>query len=104
VRFRPEDAALKVPHMGWNEVRHTAGKRHAVLRDVPDGAEFYFVHSYYLRPADPANVLATAEHGVTFPAIIGQRNLLATQFHSEKSGPLGLAILNNFAVWNGDAC
>ncbi len=103
-RFRPDDPALKVPHMGWNEVSQVAGKQHPVLRGVPDGTEFYFVHSYYLRPADPAAVLATAEHGVAFPAIIGQRNLIATQFHSEKSGPVGLAILRNFAAWNGDAC
>ena len=101
-RFRPEQAALKVPHMGWNEVR--VHKEHPVLRGVPDGAEFYFVHSYYLRPADPANVYATSDHGVTFPAIIGQRNLIATQFHSEKSGPVGLAILRNLAGWDGAAC
>ncbi len=103
-RFRPDDTALKVPHMGWNEVNQVVGKDHPVLRGVPDGSEFYFVHSYYLRPADSAAVLATTEHGVTFPAIIGQRNLIATQFHSEKSGPVGLSILRNFAAWNGDAC
>jgi len=101
-RFRPNDAALKVPHMGWNEV--SVVKDHPVLRGVPDGAEFYFVHSYYLRPADAANVYATSDHGVTFPAIIGQRNLIATQFHSEKSGPVGLAILSNFAGWSGSPC
>jgi glutamine amidotransferase len=103
-RFRPDDPALKVPHMGWNAVRQTPGAAHPVLAGVPDGAEFYFVHSYYLRPADPANVLATAEHGVIFPAIIGQRNLVATQFHSEKSGPVGLTILQNFAAWDGAPC
>jgi glutamine amidotransferase len=103
-RFRPADTALKVPHMGWNEVRLVAGRRHRVLAGVPDGAEFYFVHSYFLRPDDPHCVLATAEHGVTFPAIIGQRNLVATQFHSEKSGPVGLMILKNFAAWNGEIC
>ena len=103
-RFRPNDPALKVPHMGWNEVRQAAGLGHPVLRGVPNGAEFYFVHAYYLCPADPASVLATAEHGVNFPAVIGQRNLVATQFHSEKSGPVGLTILNNFAGWDGDAC
>jgi imidazole glycerol-phosphate synthase subunit HisH len=104
VRFQPDDPTLKVPHMGWNEVRQVTGKNHPVLQGVPDGAEFYFVHSYYLRPADPAHVLATTEHGLTFPAIIGQHNLVATQFHSEKSGPVGLAILKNFAVWNGAPC
>lgn len=103
-RFRPDDPALKVPHMGWNEVSRRPGKDHPVLRGVPDGAEFYFVHSYYLRPADADAVVATAEHGVRFPAIIGQRNLVATQFHSEKSGLVGLEILKNFAVWDGAPC
>jgi glutamine amidotransferase len=93
-----------VPHMGWNEVSKVSGTGHPVLRGVPDGAEFYFVHSYYLRPAEAANVLATTEHGVRVPAIIGQRNLVATQFHSEKSGPMGLAILKNFAAWDGTPC
>ncbi len=102
VRFRPNDPAIKVPHMGWNNVRFV--REHPVLRGVPEGAEFYFVHSYYLRPADPASVLATAEHGVTFPAVIGQRGLIATQFHSEKSGPVGLAILRHFAAWDGVPC
>jgi glutamine amidotransferase len=102
VRFRPADPALKIPHMGWNNVRRV--QAHPVLRGIPDGAEFYFVHSYHLQPADPAAIYATCEHGVTFPAIIGQRNLIATQFHSEKSGPVGLAILKNFATWSGSPC
>ena len=101
-RFRPSDPALKVPHMGWNNV-HLA-QEHPVLRGVEDGSEFYFVHSFYLRPDDPADVYATSEHGVTFPAIIGRRNLIATQFHSEKSGAAGLAILQAFADWDGAPC
>jgi imidazole glycerol-phosphate synthase subunit HisH len=101
-RFRPADPALKVPHMGWNNVR--LEKRHPVLQGIPDGAEFYFVHSYFLRPAEPSSVVATCEHGVTFAAIIGFRNLIATQFHSEKSGPVGLAILRNFVGWSGSEC
>ena len=103
-RFRPEDPSLKVPHMGWNEVNLLPGRDHPVLRGLPNWAEFYFVHSYYLRPADPADILATSEHGVTFPAIVGHGNLIATQFHSEKSGPVGLTILRNFAQWSGAAC
>jgi imidazole glycerol-phosphate synthase subunit HisH len=101
-RFRPDNSALKVPHMGWNEVSQV--REHPVLRGIPNRAEFYFVHSYYLRVADAADVYATSEHGVTFPAVVGSRNLVATQFHSEKSGPVGLAILSNFAVWNGSTC
>jgi glutamine amidotransferase len=102
VRFRPADPRLKVPHMGWNEINFL--RRHPVLAGLPDGAAFYFVHSYYLKPADDGGVYATCEYGVSFPAIIGRANLVATQFHSEKSGPAGLAILRNFAAWNGDVC
>jgi len=101
-RFRPDDPSLKIPHMGWNEVSLT--QAHPVLAGIPDRAEFYFVHSYFLRPAEPAQVFGEAEHGVTFPAIIGSRNLIATQFHAEKSGPVGLALLRNFAAWDGAAC
>jgi len=79
-RFRPDDPALKIPHMGWNEV--TLIQAHPVLKGIPDRSEFYFVHSFFLRPADPKHVLGTAEHGVPFPAIIGYRNLIATQFHA----------------------
>ncbi len=102
VRFRPADPALKVPHMGWNDV--TRVREHPVLGGIPDGAAFYFVHSYYLQPADPERVCATCEYGITFPAVIAYHNLIATQFHSEKSGPVGLAILRNFAGWSGEEC
>jgi glutamine amidotransferase len=102
VRFRPVEPALKVPHMGWNEVSFV--RRHPVLAGLPDGAAFYFVHSFYLKPADEAGIYGTCEYGVTFPAIIGHANLVATQFHSEKSGPAGLAVLRNFAAWSGEAC
>jgi len=101
-RFRLDDPSLKVPHMGWNEVRLV--QEHPVLQGIPNASEFYFVHSYFLRPADPARVLGTSEHGTTFPAIIGQRNLIATQFHAEKSGPVGLNLLRNFAAWDGSVC
>lgn len=102
VRFRPADPALKVPHMGWNAVSVT--RPHFILKDVQPGDEFYFVHSYYPLPRDAQRVFATSEHGVTFPAAIGQRNLFATQFHLEKSGPVGLNLLRNFAQWNGAEC
>jgi glutamine amidotransferase len=102
VRFRPVNAALKIPHMGWNEVEIV--KNHFVLKDIPARAAFYFVHSYYMRPADEGQVYATCEYEITFPAIIGYRNLIATQFHSEKSGPVGLTILRNFAGWDGSEC
>jgi glutamine amidotransferase len=101
-RFRLADPTLKIPHMGWNEVRLV--QPHPVLDGVPDGTAFYFVHSYYLRPVENGQVFATCEYEVIFPAIIGCRNLIATQFHSEKSGPVGLAILRNFAGWSGSEC
>lgn len=102
VRFRPADPALKVPHMGWNAV--TVMRPHFILKDVQPGDEFYFVHSYYPQPRDAQRVFAAAEHGVTFPAAIGQRNLFATQFHLEKSGAVGLNLLRNFAQWDGAEC
>lgn len=102
LRFRPEDPALKVPHMGWNELR--ANRAHPVLRQLRPGDEVYFVHSYYPAPADGRDVLATSRYGVEFAAVIGRENIVATQFHVEKSGPAGLKILGEFVRWDGNAC
>jgi glutamine amidotransferase len=99
VRFRPQDPALKVPHIGWNEVR--VQKPHPVLAGIEPGDEFYFVHSYFPNPKDPARIYATAEYGGDFCCALGQDNLFATQFHPEKSGPLGLALLERFSRWDG---
>jgi len=99
-RFDLAAESLKVPHMGWNEVRVT--RPHAVLKGIQDGDEFYFVHSYYPLPTQPSHVLATCRYGVTFPAVIGHRSLLATQFHPEKSGRVGLTLLRNFSTWDGE--
>ena len=96
-RFRVSDAALKIPHMGWNAV--TVTRPHPVLAHLRPGDEFYFVHSYYPQPADEYCVFATCEYGITFPAAIGKDNLFAVQFHAEKSGPVGLQVLKNFAEW-----
>jgi len=84
---------LKVPHMGWNVVRRT--RQSEALRDIPDGSHFYFVHSYYCRLDDDTARLATTEYGVPFPAIVQRGNLVATQFHPEKSGAHGLRIYRN---------
>lgn len=94
VRF-PARPGLKVPHMGWNQVWQTS-KEHPIFNGIPDGAYFYFVHSYFARPSNSAQSLGFAEYGVTFPAIIGIDNLVATQFHPEKSGQLGLRMYENF--------
>ncbi len=98
VRFRGREAGLKVPHMGWNAV--AVVRPHPVLAHLRPGDEFYFVHSFYPKPADPACVYAACEYGGTFPAAVGRDNLFAVQFHTEKSGPVGLRLLNNFAEWS----
>ncbi len=90
---------LKVPHMGWNEVWQT--RRHPLFDGVADGSRFYFVHSYYMTPADPALSLGYAEYPFPFSAVIGRDNVFATQFHPEKSGDAGLKLLANFIGWDG---
>ena len=97
VRFRVSDPTLKIPHMGWNAV--SVLRPHPLLNHLRPGDEFYFVHSYYPQPADPTQVYAESEHGGPFPAAIGKDNLFAVQFHAEKSGPVGLRVLENFAGW-----
>jgi glutamine amidotransferase len=90
---------LKIPHMGWNQVRFLTG--HQVFTGIPEGAEFYFVHSYYPSPADSNHVLGITDYGQEFPSVVGARNLVATQFHPEKSGRFGLILLKNFLSWDG---
>jgi len=97
VRFQLSDPALKIPHMGWNAVRVT--QSHPILSHLRPGDEFYFVHSYYPQPDNPARVYALSEYGGEFPVVIGVDNLFAVQFHAEKSGPLGLNLLKNFSEW-----
>ena len=84
----------KVPHMGWNRVRR---KRESALFDgIPDGAYFYFVHSYYCDLSEAGDVLASTDYGVEVAAVVQRSNLAATQFHPEKSGAYGLRIYRNF--------
>jgi glutamine amidotransferase len=92
------EARLKVPHMGWNSVTFTGeeSERHPVFRDIPDGAYFYFVHSYHCLPSDPVDVAATTEYGGPVCAAVVKDQLIATQFHPEKSADLGLKIYTNF--------
>ena len=85
---------LKVPHMGWNQVRIV--RPHPVFEGIPDQSYFYFVHSYYPRPDDPEVVIGETEYGVTFPSVVGRDNVVATQFHPEKSGAMGLRMYENF--------
>jgi glutamine amidotransferase len=87
-------SGLKVPHMGWNQVKQTAG--HPVFEGIPDEANFYFVHSYYADPEDHSVVAGTTEYGVSICSVLIQDNLVATQFHPERSGELGLRMYDNF--------
>lgn len=97
-RFRPKSRLDKVPQMGWNSVAQA--RKHPVFRGIADNSEFYFVHSYYPAPSDPACVLGrTVYAGVTFASVVGRDNLVATQFHPEKSGRVGLRLLRNFVSW-----
>ena len=88
----------KVPHMGWNVVR--LRRRHPLVAGVKDGARFYFVHSYSVAPADPGVTLGATVYGGEFAAIVAADNIVATQFHAEKSGRWGLQVLANFLSWN----
>ncbi len=90
---------LKVPHMGWNQVRWV--RDHPVFAGVDPEAEYYFVHSYHPLPQDQADVVGLTEYGVTFASVVARDNLVATQFHPEKSGRPGLQILRNFLAWDG---
>ena len=85
---------LKVPQIGWNEVYQT--KPHAIFEDVPNPAHFYFVNSYYPEPVSDDIVIGKTEYGLEFCSAIAYENLIATQFHLEKSGRVGLKMLNNF--------
>jgi imidazole glycerol-phosphate synthase subunit HisH len=92
----PSGERLKVPHMGWNEVRQ---KPHALWQGIADDSRFYFVHSYFVQPADPALVMGTCEFGVPFTCAVGRDNIFAVQFHPEKSARDGLQLLKNFVEW-----
>ena len=92
VRF---PAGVKIPHMGWNDVRLIRG--HPVLEGVEDGSFFYFVHSYYVQPSKEEHALTVTEYGLEFTSGVARKNLVALQFHPEKSSSTGLRILDNFA-------
>lgn len=85
---------LKVPHMGWNQVRQCI--KHPIFDGIPDGSDFYFVHSYYPDVADCSIIAGQTEYGMTFTSMVARGNLIATQFHPEKSGDNGLKLIGNF--------
>ena len=85
---------LKIPHMGWNQVKQKV--THTIFTGIPDNANFYFVHSYYVNPENKNLIAGETEYGVSFPSLIIKDNLIGTQFHPEKSGDTGLKIYDNF--------
>jgi glutamine amidotransferase len=90
---------LKIPHMGWNRVAFRQG--HPVFAGIPESAEFYFVHAYYPAPKDEDWPAGWTDYGIRFCAAVAKKNLVAVQFHPEKSGRPGLALLKNFCRWGG---
>lgn len=96
------DPSLKIPHMGWNVVEpHPAAKTHPVLAGLTGGSHAYFIHSYAIVCAHETDVLASADYGGAFAAIVGRDNMIGTQFHPEKSQAAGLRLLSNFLTWDG---
>ena len=93
VKLFSPDMKLKIPHMGWNTLKHS---NHPLFKGIPQEKSFYFVHSYYVEAANPEDVIGTSDYGIEFTAAIARGNVMATQFHPEKSGEWGLKILKNF--------
>jgi len=85
---------LKIPHMGWNQVKQKTS--HPIFNGIPDEANFYFVHSYYVEPDDRSLVAGETEYGISICSVLTRGNLVATQFHPEKSGEVGLRLYGNF--------
>ena len=98
VKRFPDQAGLKVPHMGWNQV-HQADPEHPLWHGIAQDSRFYFVHSYYVKPDHAGLVAATCDYGLDFAAALTRDNLFATQFHPEKSHTAGLQLLKNFVEW-----
>ena len=98
VRRFPDDARLKIPHMGWNQTRRGPAGAAGPAAGVADGACFYFVHSYFPDPSRPEDVALTSQHGVEFCAAVARDNVFGCQFHPEKSQAAGLALLRTFVA------
>lgn len=100
-RLQPDASRYKVPQMGWNRVLQTAHGRdqHPLWAGIPDGAWFYFVHSYYARPSDARHSVGETDYGARFTSAVARDNIFATQFHPEKSAQHGLRLYRNFLHW-----
>lgn len=100
-QVEPFDAErVRVPQMGWNQVQPRS--EHPFVRDLPPGGYFYFVNSFYAVPAVPADTAAVTEYDTAFTSVVARENIMATQFHAEKSGPLGLGLLARFATLDAE--
>jgi glutamine amidotransferase len=97
-KLQPDGSRFKVPQMGWNRVRQV--RAHPLWEGVEDGAWFYFVHSYYAQPADDQDTIGEADYGGAFCCAVARDNIVATQFHPEKSAAAGLRLYRNFVHWN----
>lgn len=99
---QPDGSRYKIPQMGWNRIYPNThnGTRHAIWNNINDGTWFYFLHSYYAAPTQVQHSLATSTYGAAFCAAIGRDNIVATQFHPEKSAEMGLLLYRNFLHWN----
>ncbi len=97
VKIAPSDSALKIPHMGWNELNILA--KHPLLKGIEPGAHAYFVHSYQLIPALAEDLIATTDYGGPLTAMVANENIAGTQFHPEKSQTTGIKLLENFLGW-----
>jgi len=95
------EQGLKVPHMGWNEVEQTTA--HPLWQDIKQNSRFYFVHSFYVKPADKTKISGLSHYALPFAASLAQENLFAVQFHPEKSQHAGLQLLKNFINWDGQS-
>jgi glutamine amidotransferase len=98
VAIEPSDPALKIPHMGWNEIEPRAA--HPLLTGISGGAHAYFVHSYHFVLAEPSDLIAITDYGGPLSAIVGRDNVAGTQFHPEKSQEAGLRLIRNFLRWH----
>ncbi len=99
VKMKPSQSNLKIPHMGWNNLK-IKKSQHPLLKRIENNKHFYFVHSYVYQPTDPSDIIATIDHGGSFAAVVGRDNIVGTQFHPEKSQRDGLKLISNFIKWN----
>ncbi|MEI6572102.1 MAG: imidazole glycerol phosphate synthase subunit HisH [Alphaproteobacteria bacterium] len=97
VRIEPRDAALKIPHMGWNNLSQK--RAHPLLEGIPESLHAYFVHSYHLKANNQSDIVATTDYGGELTAFVARDTIAGTQFHPEKSQKLGLALIANFLRW-----